>query len=634
MNSDTKAKSRLSFNQIAPVLIPNSKAPASPAPIEMEIEIEMPVSQPPNASEEETPMDEKVFTDDNARERSRFWLGIVEKFRADEKDGEAMKLAELMDSYDLTRRRLTALFRKMDEDNGGSISKDEFRQGLETLGLVVTSDEDYNEMFSRVDTSGDGDIELEEFYQSMRFIRMAILMQKADPSEWTDEIDCLPGQNPRRPRMLVIDWNESSTSIRRPLVDREGQTLYFFGERSRDFAVRWILLNQPTSSIILKMGVKYRFHPVAIEDIFKIDDSTSIFKKYDSSSFLMLPMLHLVGNVAKSLESMDNAGSDEEGPVDTGVSLMKQAFIDYFYMRPKDDRYSEISDHILISNVALSISGPPSLDTVVLVQSGWRPLFPCVSKSDELDVSTPPIPPFDAFRRLIEKLRSPHMSCLKTGDSDWLVYYILEAIVDSYLPALDSIDALMDCMHHEIQSRVNKGMIVDISNLANMRRDLVIMGRILRPCEQVLSDYLQAQDHLSSEVRTFLREVRDRVRDIQASCSESYQRCLELLEQFRTLRDERMDVTLFRLTILTAVFVPAGLLSGIYGMNFVDENGDSSVPFMIGKDNWFYWLAVVLGLTVLTCMFFYKLRPRRVKIDRSKAVVKTLPVRTDSVDDI
>ena len=59
------------------------------------------------------------------------------------------------------------------------------------------------------------------------------------------------------------------------------------------------------------------------------------------------------------------------------------------------------------------------------MQSGWRPLFPCVSKSDELDVSTPPIPPFDAFRRLIEKLRSPHMSCLKTGDSDWLVYYIL-----------------------------------------------------------------------------------------------------------------------------------------------------------------------------------------------------------------
>lgn len=139
MNSDTKAKSRLSFNQIAPVLIPNSKAPASPAPIEMEIEIEMPVSQPPNASEEETPMDEKVFTDDNARERSRFWLGIVEKFRADEKDGEAMKLAELMDSYDLTRRRLTALFRKMDEDNGGSISKDEFRQGLETLVTLKSS---------------------------------------------------------------------------------------------------------------------------------------------------------------------------------------------------------------------------------------------------------------------------------------------------------------------------------------------------------------------------------------------------------------------------------------------------------------------------------------------------------------
>ena len=56
-----------------------------------------------------------------------------------------------------------------------------------------------------------------------------------------------------------------------------------------------------------------------------------------------------------------------------------------------------------------------------------------------------------------------------------------DVVVNSYRPALCAFDALMDCIHHEIQIKANHGMIVDVANLATMRHDLVVMGRTLRP---------------------------------------------------------------------------------------------------------------------------------------------------------
>ncbi len=142
---------------------------------------------------------EQRFDNDraSAKDSADFWMSIVTKFQPEEQGIESLTLAQLMDSYgqllrtqpttnhspefptDLTRRRLTALFKRMDEDDGGTISKDEFRQGLENigkavvkpfksliigsiLGLYVRNDKDYDEMFAKVDTSGDGDIELDE----------------------------------------------------------------------------------------------------------------------------------------------------------------------------------------------------------------------------------------------------------------------------------------------------------------------------------------------------------------------------------------------------------------------------------------------------------------------------------------
>lgn len=535
------------------------------------------------------------------KEQSDFWMGVVQKFTQSDRE-PSMSVADLMDAYDLTRRRLTALFRKMDEDNGGSISKEEFREGLAALGLIVDSDQDYEDIFSRIDTSGDGDIELDEFFESMRYIRLAMLLRQKTNPDIADHS-----------RMLIIDWNERETCLRQPLKDPNGQSAFFFGERDDKVTVRWAMLHDPSANLVLKLSCKYRIHPVAIEDLFKLAEATPLYKQYEANSFLLLPVIYYWRG-DKNSRCEDSADSDIKG-----TTSLKQTFIDQFFMRPKEDRYAEISENVYVSNVALCVSGPPNVDTALLVQSAWRPMFPEVAHTNDINWTVPPTQSFSLFRGLIAKLRSSHVNILKTGDSNWLMYHILDVVIESYMPILRATDSLMDCIHLEIQSRTNKGRIVDISNLANMRRDLVVLGRAIRAAEQVVEEYVLSQTHLSAELATFYQEIRDRLRDTSELCNESYQRCLELLDQYRTLRDERVDITLFRLTILTAIFIPVSILSGAYGMNFVDLEGHSSMPFMIGKNNWYYWFAGVIIATILICLFFWMLRPKLLRINRKKA---------------
>jgi calmodulin len=65
---------------------------------------------------------------------------------------------------DETEKQLMDAFRVFDKDNNGSISRDEFRNVMNSLGEVFTED-DLEMMIIEADTNGDGQIDYAEFVQ-------------------------------------------------------------------------------------------------------------------------------------------------------------------------------------------------------------------------------------------------------------------------------------------------------------------------------------------------------------------------------------------------------------------------------------------------------------------------------------
>jgi len=71
------------------------------------------------------------------------------------------------------------IFNLVDVDHGGSISKDELRQLMHTLGLKP-SQEEIDAMVSEIDQDGNGEIDFDEF--------VTVMSRKAQPSYTPEQV--------------------------------------------------------------------------------------------------------------------------------------------------------------------------------------------------------------------------------------------------------------------------------------------------------------------------------------------------------------------------------------------------------------------------------------------------------------
>lgn len=74
----------------------------------------------------------------------------------------AHSLAEFQTFVEETEKELLALFRSIDINGDGKLSKDELRNALRRAGLTVPNNK-LDNFFSEVDTNGDGHISFEEW---------------------------------------------------------------------------------------------------------------------------------------------------------------------------------------------------------------------------------------------------------------------------------------------------------------------------------------------------------------------------------------------------------------------------------------------------------------------------------------
>jgi len=84
------------------------------------------------------------------------------------------------------------------------------------------------------------------------------------------------------------------------------------------------------------------------------------------------------------------------------------------------------------------------------------------------------------------------------------------------------------------------------------------------------------------------------------------------LDDTQRHREAFMNNILLTLTVATAVFMPAQLLAGIYGTNFVDEDGEPGIPELKWKYGYVFFLLSSIGIIMFGLVLaFVCLRKRR-----------------------
>ena len=157
-----------------------------------------------------------------------------------------------------------------------------------------------------------------------------------------------------------------------------------------------------------------------------------------------------------------------------------------------------------------------------------------------------------------------------------------------------------------------------IRRLLSTQRELEKLTQLIRPCTSVLrhlisflnSSKLESMEsEQREEIRTYLEDSSDQLGVMLEDLTELSGLCKSYYMEYDTYQDQRMNRVLYWLTLVTTIFVPLQTMTGLYGMNFVEENGTPAMPELTWGRQYgyylFFWGSVgIFTLTLLSTMIF------------------------------
>jgi magnesium transporter len=177
---------------------------------------------------------------------------------------------------------------------------------------------------------------------------------------------------------------------------------------------------------------------------------------------------------------------------------------------------------------------------------------------------------------------------------DFIVYAILDFIVDDYFPVLDNIDEKVDDLEdHVLTTSMGEA---EIEQLYTQRRDLLRLRNAVAPLEDVCRR-LERTDivFIDPVMRPHFRDVRDHLRRAQERIDTLRETLAFAFEA--SLMNAQMAQTHIsrRLAAWAAILAVPTAIAGIYGMNF------EHMPEL----KWVYGYPAVLAVTFSVCVFLF-----------------------------
>ena len=177
-----------------------------------------------------------------------------------------------------------------------------------------------------------------------------------------------------------------------------------------------------------------------------------------------------------------------------------------------------------------------------------------------------------------------------------LVHRIVDSMVDHYRPVMDALEARIDHLEEDAftgQQQLARKML-------KLRQELAIMRRVLMPQRDVLGRLARREFvAISDEMAYRFRDVYDHVVRLADEAILFQDRVTGILEVNLASISNRLNQVMKVLTVMSTIFLPLTVLSGMWGMN---------VPlpaFPGGPAAQFWWvLGIMIGIAAAMLAVF------------------------------
>ncbi len=171
----------------------------------------------------------------------------------------------------------------------------------------------------------------------------------------------------------------------------------------------------------------------------------------------------------------------------------------------------------------------------------------------------------DCFDGIRERLKNPQ-SRVRNNGIDYLLYLIIDSIVDTYFVLMEEIADKIESLEEKILN--DKGNEY-LKSLQSIKRENIFLKKFTIPTREVISQ-LQRVDNplIKPETRVFFFDVYDHVIRISEAVESNRELIAGLQDLNLNLMNHRMNEVMKVLAVISTIFLPLTLVSSIYGMNF------------------------------------------------------------------
>ncbi|RME31941.1 magnesium and cobalt transport protein CorA [Candidatus Woesearchaeota archaeon] len=201
------------------------------------------------------------------------------------------------------------------------------------------------------------------------------------------------------------------------------------------------------------------------------------------------------------------------------------------------------------------------------------------------------------FQALRAHIKNPK-SRFRTRKADYLLYAIIDLIIDHYFVCLEALGETVERLNEELLHDPSPEKVKDIQHLKHIA---ITLRRSVWPLREVIGG-LERNDSglITKGTHIYLRDVYDHTIQVIDSIETLRDNLSGMLDLYLSSVSNRMNEIMQVLTIISTIFIPLTFITGVYGMNF------RNMPELSWQYGYFGALAVMLIIAITMVLYFKK----------------------------
>jgi magnesium transporter len=179
-----------------------------------------------------------------------------------------------------------------------------------------------------------------------------------------------------------------------------------------------------------------------------------------------------------------------------------------------------------------------------------------------------------------------------------LLYRIIDTMVDNYRPEVDKLADRLDTLEKEIFGRPRHTIV---KRILDYKRDIASLRRVVLPQRDAVSRLARREfPQISEQLSYRFRDVHDHLVRLADEAVYFQDRISSLLDAHLSNVSNQLNGVMKVLTIISTIFMPLTVLTGMYGMNV-------PLPHLPGGERaQFWWIAACMMLVSFAMLGFFR----------------------------